>query len=112
MLFWKNINSKEMDAHENIVLIHRASINDYSKNYCMEVYQTIMSSSILYHLEMYLVEENTRQRRHQVNFKREKTSIKILYFRRWSGNELLFNVLLTLPQCFSPLKSEAHGTRH
>lgn len=63
----------------------------------MEVYQTIMSCSILYHLEMYLVEDKTIQRRHQVNFKREKTSRKILYFRSWSGNELLFNVLLMLP---------------
>lgn len=46
----------------------------------MEVYQTIMSCSILYHLEMYLVEDKTRQRRHQVNFKREKNIKKNIVF--------------------------------
>lgn len=83
MLFWKNINSEEM--HEDIALTHRASINGYSKNYCMEFYQTIKSSNILYHLEMYFVEDKTRQRRHQVNLKRE-TSRKISRSRSWSGN--------------------------
>lgn len=63
MLFWKNISSEEMDVHEDIALAHRASKNDYSKNYCMEFYQTLKSSSILYRLEMYLVEDKTRQRR-------------------------------------------------
>lgn len=85
MLFWKNINSEEMDVHEDIALTQRASINGYSKNYCMEFYQTIKSSNILCHLEIYFVEDKTGQRRHQVNFKRE-TSRKISCSRSWSGN--------------------------
>lgn len=30
-----------MAVHEDIALMQKARINDYSKNYCMEVYQTI-----------------------------------------------------------------------
>jgi len=50
-----------MNGHEAVALTHRASINDSSKNYCMEVYQTIKSSSILYYLEMYLVEDKAKE---------------------------------------------------
>lgn len=68
MLFWKNISFGEMDVHEDIALTQKASINDYSKSYCMEVYQTIKSSIILYHLDIYLLEDKTRQSRHQITF--------------------------------------------
>lgn len=79
MLFWKNISSQEMDVHEDITLTQKASINDYSKNYCMEAYQTIKSSSISNHLEIYLVEDKTGQTRCQVNFKRENIQENIMF---------------------------------
>lgn len=31
LLFWKNINFGEMDVHEDIALMQKANINDYSK---------------------------------------------------------------------------------
>lgn len=76
MLFWKHISFEEMDVHEDTALTQKASINYYSKNYCMEIYQTIKSSIILYHLDIYLLEDKTRQSRHQITFK-EKTPRKI-----------------------------------
>lgn len=79
MIFCKNINSEEMDGHEDIALTHRASINDCSKNYCLEFYQAIKSSSILYHLEMHLAKGKIRQRRHQVNFKRGNIKENIMF---------------------------------
>lgn len=79
MLFCKNINSEEMDVPEDTALTHRANINDYCKNYCMEFYQTIKSSSILHHLEMYLLEDKIRQRRHRANFKRENIKENITF---------------------------------
>lgn len=45
----------------------------------MEAYQTIKPSSILYHLGIYLVEDKTRQRRCQVNFKRENIKENIMF---------------------------------
>lgn len=79
LLFWKNISFEEMHVHEHIALMQKASINDYSKNYCMEVYQNIKSSIILYHLDIYLLEDKTRQSRHQITFKRENPKENIMF---------------------------------
>lgn len=79
MLFWKNISFEEMDVHEDIALMQKTNINDYSKNYCMEVYQTIKSPIILYHLDMYLLVDKTRQSRHQITFKRKNPKENIMF---------------------------------
>lgn len=47
----------------------------------MEVYQTIKPSSIFYHLEMVLVEDKTRQRRCQTNFKRESIKENTMFWK-------------------------------
>lgn len=68
-----------MAVHEDIALMQKARINDYSKNYCMEVYQTIKLYIILYNLDIYLLEDKTRQRRHQITFKRENPKENIMF---------------------------------
>lgn len=45
----------------------------------MEVYRTIKPSIILYHLDIYLLEDKTRQSRHQISFKRENPKENIMF---------------------------------